>query len=555
MRPSQLSAAALLITSAALIAAAPPPTAGRAGMVAADHALASEAGARVLARGGNAVDAAVAAALSAGVVQPAGSGLGGGGFAVVVDGETRAVLDFREVAPAAAGPELFLDADGAVIEGASTRGGLAVAVPAEGRGLAELHRRFGVLPLAEVAAPAIEQARRGFPVGAHLREALGEHPGLVAALFEGERALPELGQVVRRPALARTLRAWAKTGGQALSEGPLAASIAAAVRGAGGVLSEDDLAAYQPVEREPLVGSYRGRTLITMPPPSSGGAVLLQVAGVISAWDLPALGHNSSAHLHLLAEAMKHAYADRAAYMGDPAYVDVPLEALLSPGRLLAIRQAIDPAATLPREAYGAELAPTGDSGTQHISVIDARGMAVALTTTINTAFGSQVVDPVSGVLLNNEMDDFVALPGVPNAFGLVGREANAVEPGKRPLSSMTPTVVLDEEGEVLMAIGASGGPFIISSTLQVLSNILDFGMDPAEAVSAPRVHHQWVPELLFLDEPGHPADVRRGLIERGHSLRSFPFFSAVQVVTRGPDGLLLGASDPRKGGAPASPQ
>jgi gamma-glutamyltranspeptidase/glutathione hydrolase len=271
----------------------------------------------------------------------------------------------------------------------------------------------------------------------------------------------------------------------------------------------------------------------------------------LEAYDLAEMGHNSAAHLHLLTEAFKHAYADRAAYMGDSDFVDVPLDQLLSAARIRAIRAAIDPDRTRERGFYGTDVAPIEDAGTQHIAVLDAEGMAVALTTTINTSFGSKVVAPRSGVLLNNEMDDFVAQPGVPNSFGLVGREANAPAPGKKPLSSMTPTVVIGEDGLPSMALGASGGPFIISSTLQALSNIVDFGMDVAEAVSAPRVHHQWVPETLFLDHLGHPMDVQRALVERGHALKVFPFFSAVQAVERTDEGYF-GASDPRKGGAPA---
>jgi gamma-glutamyltranspeptidase/glutathione hydrolase len=541
----------LALLSLGLLALAPPPERSRAGMVATDHALASAAGATVLAAGGNAVDAAVAAALSCGVVQPAGSGLGGGGFAVVVYGDERLVLDFREVAPGGASSGMFLGPDGEVVEGASTKGGLAVAVPAEGRGLAELHRRLGRLPLKEVVAPALAQAARGFPVGEHLHESLARFPQMSGALFDDLSAVPEVGDRVTRRTLGRTLKRYARTDGQALSEGPLAESIAATVRAAGGVLTAADLSGYQPVERDPLVGEYRDHTVITMPPPSSGGAVLLQSLAALEAWDLAALGHNSAAHLHLLAEVFQHAYADRAAFMGDPAFTEVPLERMLSEQRILEVRRAVDPERTLPRDAYGTDAAPVEDAGTQHIAVIDGDGMAVSLTTTINTAFGSEVVDPLTGVLLNNEMDDFVAAPGVPNAFGLVGREANAVEPGKKPLSSMTPTVVLDPDGEVLMAVGGSGGPFIISTTLQVISNVLDFGLSASEAVSAPRMHHQWVPELLFLDLLGHPADVQQGLIDRGHSLKSFPFFSAGQLVLR-QDGWLYGAADPRKAGEAA---
>jgi len=273
---------------------------------------------------------------------------------------------------------------------------------------------------------------------------------------------------------------------------------------------------------------------------------------VLEGYELQPLGHNSSDHLHLLAEVFQHGYADRAAVMGDPDFTEVPVDAMLDPARIDAIRQSIWPARTFDREAYGSGFALPDDAGTLHLSVMDDSGLAVALTTTINTSFGSKVVAPKSGVLLNNEMDDFVSKPGVPNAYGLIGREANAVEAGKKPLSSMTPTLLIDERGQVVMAVGGSGGSFIISSTLQVLSNIVDFGMDPEEAVSAPRMHHQWVPEKLFVDE-GVPKDVVQALEGRGHTVQPFGFYSAVQVVHHD-EGAWEGASDPRKGGRPAAP-
>ncbi len=548
----------LLLCLTVILAAAPPPVRARGGMVATDHRLASAAGAEVLAAGGNAVDAVVAAALAAGVVQPAGSGLGGGGFAVV-DGPERTpvVLDFREVAPAAADRDIFVRAEAEGIADASQTGGLAVAVPAEGLGLAELHARYGRLPLTRVARPAIRLAARGFSVEEHLAASLegrgAAGPRLASALFgavSSEQALPAPGDVVRRPALARALRAFAHTGGEALRSGWVAEDMVAAARDAGGVLSLDDLAAYEVRERPPVIGHYRGWTITTMPPPSSGGAVLLQVLGVLEAYDLGALGEGSAAEWHLLAEAMQHAYADRAHFMGDPDRVEVPLDRMLSADRIAAVRAAIDMTTTLPADAYGLPVDPGHDAGTQHISVVDDRGLSVALTTTINTAFGAEVVAPRSGIVLNDEMDDFVARPGVPNAYGLVGSEANAVSPGSRPLSSMTPTILERPDGRRIV-IGASGGPFIISSTLQVILGIVDFGLDPAEAVARPRMHHQWQPRLLFVDD-GVPVDVIEGLRARGHRVRPMPFFSAVQVVTRDADGELLAASDPRKGGWPA---
>ena len=533
------------------LAAAPPPTRGAKGMVAADNLLASQAGAEVIQRGGNAVDAAIAAALSSGVVMPSGSGLGGGGFAVVSMGGQHYTLDFREVAPAKAHRDMFLDARGEVVPKLSTEGGLAVAVPSEGRGLSALHRKYGRLTLAQIAAPAVRQATEGFEVGAHLAGSLSRLPGVAPLLF-GAPTVPNEGELVRRVALASTIRTWAKSGGEALNVGPIAKELASAAQAAGGVLTAEDLAAVAPKERAPLVGKYRGYTLVTMPPPSSGGAVLLQLLAALEGFEIQELGHNSSAHVHLLAELMKHAYADRARVMGDPDFVKVPVDALLAPARIAEIQRSVWPSRTFPSDRYGAPIDAPRDAGTLHVSALDASGLAVALTTTINTSFGSQVFAPKSGVLLNNQMDDFVAKPGVPNAFGLIGLESNAITPGKRPLSSMTPTIVYDAQGRVVMVVGASGGSTIISATLQIICNVLDFGMDPAEALAAPRMHHQWMPDLVNLDV-GFPEDVVRGLESRGHTVKVSEHFSAAQVIVWGADGQMTAASDPRKGGAPAA--
>ncbi len=549
MRTTLLSLLALAGLTVSL-AAAPPPVRGPGGVVAADHPLSAAAGAEILAAGGNAVDAGVAASLAEGVVQASAAGMGGGGFAVVRRAGETHVLDFREVAPSAGHPDMYLDGDGNVIEGLSTRGGLAVAVPGESRGLAQLLTRHGTLSPKQVAAPAIRLASGGFALNDFAADSLASKPDLTAALLPGLGRTPVPGLVIERPRLAKTLKAWARSAGEDLHTGAGAQDLATAAQQSGGVLTVQDLAGYVPQDRAVLVGQYRGHTVLTMPPPSSGGAVLLQVLSVLEHWDLESLGHNSSEHIHLLAEAFQHAYADRAAYMGDPDFTTVPVARFMTPERVAQVRAAIDPDRTFDLDHYGVLIAPPVDAGTSHVSVIDADGVALALTSTINTSYGSRVVAPRTGVVLNNEMDDFVSKPGVPNTYGLVGREANAVEPGKKPLSSMTPTLVLDAEGQVVLAVGGSGGPFIISNTLQVISNVLDFGMDVGEAVSVPRIHHQWVPHLLFLDQ-GIPVDVQLSLLARGHELKQFAFRSAVQAVHRSGDGLV-GASDPRKGGLPA---
>lgn len=538
-----------------LIAAAPPPERGH-GIVAADHRLASEAGAEILREGGNAVDAIVAAALAANVVQPSASGLGGGGFAVVVrPGDHAAdvafLLDFREVAPRAASRDMYRTPDGGADSKRSTEGGLSVAVPGASRGLWTLHARLGRLSAADVAAPAIRLASDGFRVRAYLANALGrtKKPEIAAWFVVGGHPLSE-GDIFAQPVLAKTLKKWVSSKGEVLSVGAGAEAVARSVAETGGVLDTTDLAAYATVDRKPLIGTYRGYTVVTMPPPSSGGVALLEMLGVLEGYDLHALEHDSADHLHLLAEVMKFAYADRAHDLGDPAFVTVPVDRLLSPERRDAIHREIWPGRTFPPDHYGSAIEPAADHGTEHISVLDAEGMAASLTTTINTAFGSGVVVDDLGLILNDQMDDFSAAPGVPNAYGLVGGEANAIAPGKRPLSSMSPTVLLDPKGHVVMVVGGSGGAQIISSVLQAISNVVDFGMNASEAVAAPRIHDQWQPDELVV-EPGIPKDVIAALEARGHHVRVAEMYSAVQLITD-LTGLPEGASDPRKDGWPA---
>ncbi len=520
--PRQALLVALLLPGCAVANGQAPVS--LSGAVAADHVLASEAGARMLRLGGNAVDAAVAAALSSGVVQPSGSGLGGGGFALVVEPDgTPHFLDFRETAPAAAKKDMYQ------AQGASSRdGGLAVAVPSEGPGLAALLERFGRLPPATVAAPAVDQASRGFQEGSHLTESLVDHPPM-GALFVQQ------GDRLTRPLLARALKAWGATGGRAFRDGWVARDFVAAADAAGGVLTLDDLRDYRVQERVPLTGSWHGYTVVTAPPPSSGGVAILQM---LEATDgVPGLPCR--------VEAARHAMADRAVFGGDPGFVNVDTTALLAPERIAAIRADCGPT-TFPPEHYGS-VETREDHGTLHISVMDGRGMAVALTTTINTSFGSGVIAPRSGIVLNNEMDDFTTRPGLPNAYGLVQGENNAVGPGRRPLSSMSPTVVLGPDHRPVLAVGASGGPFIITATYQVIEGILLDGMSALGAVSAPRWHDQWLPNVVTV-ESAEPRTAE--LTAAGHTLvvLARPFCS-VQAVHRLDDGTFDAASDPRKGG------
>jgi len=538
--------------------ASQPPVRATGGMVAADNAVASAAGAALLAAGGDAVDAAVATALMLGVVHPFASGIGGGGFAVVhrADG-TALALDFRETAPAGADRDMYLDDAGGVIPESSTRGPRAAGVPGELAGLYALHRRFGTRPWAEVVAPALKAARDGFPVGRLLNTRITQRKDLIAArpalariylTVDGE-PLP-VGHISKRPDLARTLDAVSREGPKAFYAGDVGARLAAAMRADGGLITLADLKGYAPKERPLVRAKVMGFEVLSMPPPSSGGAVLVQVLQALEGVDLKALGHNSSAYLHRLAEALKHGFADRARVMGDPDFVDVPIVQMLDPAAVRRIKSAFRPDSTLPRGAYGGDYGVPEDGGTTHFSVVDARGNAVALTSTVNTSFGSAYVAGDTGVLLNNQMDDFVAKPGVANSFGLIGREANTIRPGKRPLSSMSPTIVLDERGAVKLVVGASGGPTIITGTVQVLLDVMVFGMDVRAAVESPRIHHQWVPELLFVSRE-LPRDVHEALRRRGHAVKPVGRFNAVQAIEVG-DGWQEGASDPAKMGRPA---
>jgi gamma-glutamyltranspeptidase/glutathione hydrolase len=559
---------ALLLAPAAR-AAAPAPAVGQRGMVVSAERHATEAGHAMLRAGGNAVDAAVATAFALGVTEPYHSGIGGGGFLLIhlASGETIA-LDARETAPAAATPDMFV-APG-VAEDASRNGALAVATPGLVAGLALALERWGTKPLAEVLAPAITLAEEGFPIGLRHARILGIWRGLgLAERFPETAAIqapaPDLapGWRLVQADLARTLRAIAREGPDAFYRGPIARAIAAEVQGRGGLLTVEDLASYRPVLREPLRGAYRGRTIVSFPPPSSGGVALLQALNVLEGFDLAALGAGSSASIHRITEALKLAFADRAAYLGDPDFVPVPVAELLSPAytarqraRLLPPRWRRAPwtwgrdevAIAVPGPGLGAWQPAEG--GTSHFSVTDAEGNAVAITQTVNLLFGSSLTAAGTGIVLNDEMDDFSVAIRRPNAFGLVDtRGANAVAGGKRPLSSMTPTLVL-EDGRVRMVTGSPGGPRIISTTLLTILNVFDYGMDVSEAVAASRFHHQWVPDDLQV-ERAIPADVLDGLRRRGHRVVvSERNWSSAQVIEIDPKtGWHLGGSDPRSDG------
>jgi gamma-glutamyltranspeptidase/glutathione hydrolase len=526
-------------------------------MVAAEHQLASQAGVAILEAGGNAVDAAVATSLAVGVANPTSCGIGGGGFMLIFDQANGrvAALDYRETAPAGASRDMFVR-DGRVVPELSLHSGLAVATPGEIAGLFAALQRYGSKSFAEVAAPAIVLARDGFAVEAHLADSIARNaelirarPALAALLFHPDGTPLRAGEILRQPQLAATLETIAARGQRAFYQGRIAGAIVAAVQAAGGVLSERDLASYRPVWRRPVSASFDGYTFYGMPPPSSGGGVMIEALNIMRDDDLRALEQDSPTYLHLLAEALQFGFADRAEFYGDPDVVRVPLARLTSRQRARQQRRRISAPTSFSPDWYGRRVV-ADDHGTSHLSVVDGRGNAVACTTSINTAFGSMVVAGDTGIILNDTMDDFSAQPGTPNVFGLIGSEANAIAPGKRPLSSMSPTIVT-RGGAVAAVAGGSGGPLIITGTLQALLNALIFGDDAEAAVSAPRLHHQWMPPVLLV-ESGIGAGTRGALTRLGYRIADLPAAASVQLVLRAPDGTLDGASDPRKGGKAA---
>jgi gamma-glutamyltranspeptidase/glutathione hydrolase len=522
------------------------------GMVVSDSALASHVGAQVLAAGGNAVDAAVAVAFAMAVALPEAGNLGGGGFAVVraADGTTHA-LDFRETAPRAATRDMYLGKDGTPA-GDSLAGPRASAVPGAVAGLFALHQKLGARPWAELVAPAVRLAEAGFAVDDRLRSGVLEARDRLV-LSAASRALylpggdaPAVGATFRNPDLAATLRRIAADGPADFYRGRTAELIGAEMAAGGGLITAADLAAYEVRWRTPVESTYRGRRLVAMPPPSSGGIAVAQIARLLEAFDLRRLGWHSPAHLTLLAEAEQRAFADRNELLGDPDFLGARPD-LLGDDYIARRRATLDPGRATPSSSVRPGLIE--GANTTHLAVVDGQGAAVALTTTLNELYGSGVTIAGAGFLMNDEMDDFSTKPGASNLFGLVQGAANRIEPGKRPLSSMAPTIVVDEDGRVLMVAGGRGGSRIISATFQVLSNVLDFGMDAAAAVAAPRVHHQHVPDVLYYEAGGLPDATLGDLGARGFSVKPMKVIASSPVLVRTGAGWS-GFADPRRGGA-----
>jgi gamma-glutamyltranspeptidase/glutathione hydrolase len=540
-----------LAAQIALGAEAPkPPVAA----IASAYPLASEAGFEILAAGGNAFDAAVAVSAALSVVEPRGSGLGGGGFYLLhrsSDGY-EIFVDAREVAPAAATRDMFLDEHGKPVPGRSTDTALAGGIPGEAAAFAHLAAKYGRLPLKRSMQPAIKLAREGFPVYPRLVEDITRKKAALEKSEDARRiflvkgAPPAVGHILKQPELARSLGVVAEKGAEGFYKGELAARLVAGVRKLGGIWSLEDLAAHQLLEREPLRGSYHGARITTAPPPSSGGVALLNALNILGGYHLERL--DPAARKHLILESLRRVHRDRAEYLGDPAFVDVPVERLLSPEYAAGQRTSIRIDKATPSDSLPGYIGDTSEgTSTTHFAVLDRDGNRVAATITLNAWFGTGLVIPGTGILLNNQMDDFAIKPGEPNMYKLVGAEANSVAPGKRPLSSMTPTFVESDKGVAIL--GTPGGSFIPSMILLGTLNWLE-GADANGIVRAPRVHHQYQPDVVFA-ERGVTAEEREALEARGHKIRDWPAtIGNMQIVTWDyASQKVVAASDPRGAG------
>ena len=585
-----ISTVIILADAVSVLAAFPRPARSKQGMVASAHPAATQAGVEILKQGGNAIDAAVATTLAISVVEPFSAGIGGGGFMLLKMGNKNVEsLDFRERAPQKATRDMYLDAQGKVRPNASLEGHLAAGVPGTIAGLAAAHRQYGKLPWAVVVAPAIRLARSGFIVSEIYTEQakskqklLASNPAARAIFTRNGQPLQPGERLIQRD-LARTLIAVARNP-QDFYTGSIARQIDRDMRLNKGLITLTDLKTYKPLWRQPVCGDFRTYRVCSMAPPSSGGVHLLQILNMIGTTDLAAKGWHSPDTLHLLIESMRIAYADRSKYLGDPLFTKVPVAALINPAyaaqRRLEIKPdiarlstSVSPAApeviekfnlvipqSRPTEGSRGALPqpqPPGNltrnvqplpesSETSHLTVVDRERNVVSLTFTVNYRFGAGVVVPGTGILLNDEMDDFAAAPGVANVFGLIGGEANAIAPGKTPLSSMTPTIVTDKDGKFRLAMGAPGGSTIITTVLQILLNVLEYKMDVGSAVAAGRIHHQWFPDKVGVDPWGFDAATLAELRRLGHAIEPRSYWGNANAIQQLPDGRLEGAADPR---------
>ncbi len=557
-----IAAASLFVASRPADAAYPMPVGAPNGMVVSAQHLASDAGVAVLRQGGNAVDAAVATAYALAVTFPEAGNLGGGGFLTFreASGHT-AFLDFREKAPHAATHDMYLDAHGDVVPGKSTDGWLAVGVPGSVAGLETARRIWGHLSRVADMEPAIRLARDGFIVNDgdlvifdEARGFLGRWPDLRPLVSRPDGSPLQAGDRVRQPELARTLELIARDGADAFYHGPIGREIVRASGKSGGILTDADFDSYRTRLLKPVSCTYRGYLVESAPPPSSGGVVLCEILNVLGGIDMAPLGFHSAASVHDMAEAMRHAYHDRNTLLGDPDFVHAPVDELVSPAHADAIRAAILPDRATPSSTLPA--IPLGHEGhnTTHLAVVDHDGNAVSLTTTLNDYFGAKVIGGATGIIMNDEMDDFATKPGVPNMFGLVQGEQNAIQPGKTPLSSMSPTIV-SRDGKLVMVIGSPGGSRIPTITLEAILNVIDFHMDIASAIDAPRIHEQWLPDVIEAETMALSPDTRRALEAMGYSIKDRTHWGAAAGILVGSPALgatppigehLFGAEDAR---------
>ena len=539
------------------LAALPWPVAAdeaRHGMVVTAQREASEAGLAILKAGGNAVDAAVAVGYALAVVDPCCGNIGGGGFMLIrrPDGSTN-FINFRETAPRAATPDMYLDKDGNPVREASLRGYLAVAVPGTVKGLDLAQSRYGRLKRDAVMAPAIALARDGFVLGepdaaiiVHSSAHLAADPEAARIFLHPDGTPYKAGERLIQPDLAATLDRVANEGPDGFYRGPVAAAIASAMAAHGGLITEADLAGYRATELPPLTCDYRGYHIVSAPPPSSGGMVLCESLNILSGFDIDPAGIQAPRFIHLAVEAMRQAFFDRNSKLGDPAFVANPVAQLLSAAHAATIRAAINPDKATPSTALGSPTENGEKPQTTHYSVVDGEGNAVSVTYTLNGNFGASVVAPGTGVLLNDEMDDFAVKPGAANQFGLVQGDPNSIQPGKRPLSSMTPTIV-EKDGRPVYVLGSPGGPRIITAVLETLMNLIDFRLDPDPAVWTPRFHHQYLPDTVFFEKDGLPPEAVSALRAMGYSLKEQPPWGAVELIAIAPDGQLIGVNDRRR--------
>jgi gamma-glutamyltranspeptidase/glutathione hydrolase len=533
------------------------PERARRGMVVSSHYLASQAGVEILKKGGNAVDAAIATGFALAVTHPSAGNIGGGGFMVVHTNDGRVTaFDFREKAPAAAHERMYLGANGQYVKDLNHEGYLAIGVPGTVAGFFLAHEKLGSKRMSDLLAPAIALAEKGFPLSWDLYDdfkaretTFKKYPGSAKVFLKNGETLYESGEIWRQPDLAKTLRRIQKNGRDGFYKGETARLLAADMRKNGGLITEEDLANYQAKERQPIHGTYRGYDIHSMCPPSSGGTALVEMLNILEGFDLREYGHSSAQHLHLLAETMRRAFADRARHLGDPDFnPDMPIARLISKPYAEQLRRGIslnqaspsDPAVF--SEAYES-------TETTHYSVVDPDGNAVAVTYTLENSYGSKIVAEGTGFLLNNEMGDFNPWPGHTDSTGMIGTSPNLVKPGKRMLSSMTPTIVT-KNGKPYVLIGSPGGRTIINTVLQVIVNVIDFDMDIAEAIAAPRIHHQWLPNVLRLEKFGTTKDSQRLLEMMGHRVQVSNYSraqgSAMGIMIAPETGLRLGSADPR---------